>query len=229
MDEAAGQEFMPETTQQTGTGVAGTGATGTESSDVAVMDLLCKVGSVTVNQLAAQMDVTATAVRQRLNRMMGQGLIERKTERSGRGRPSHQYQLTEKGRRKTGANFSDLAIALWQEIRHIQDASVKRGLLQRLAATLAEAYSGQVNGATPEARMRDIQQIFAERNVPFSVNDQDDLPVLTAEACPYPALAEQDRSICAMEKLLFSNLIEQDVRLTSCRLDGANCCTFEMS
>ena len=210
---------MPETKQQTGT----------ESSDVAVMDLLCKIDSVTVNQLAAEMDVTATAVRQRLNRMMGQGLIERKTERSGRGRPSHKYQLTDKGRRKTGANFADLAIALWQEIRHIQDSNVKRGLLQRLAATLSDVYSGQVNGTTPEARMRDIQQIFAERNVPFSVNDRGDLPVLTADACPYPALAEQDRSICAMEKLLFSNLVEQDLRLTSCRLDGANCCTFEMS
>jgi len=202
---------------------------GTESSDIAVLGLLRKVGSVTVSQLSAEMDVTATAVRQRLNRMMGQGLIERKTERRGRGRPSHRYQLTEKGRRKSGANFADLAIALWREVRSIRDANVRQGLLQRLAGTLAEVYSDQVNGTTPVARMRDIQQVFADRNVPFSVDDGQDLPVLTAEACPYPELAEQDRSICAMERLLFSNLLEHNVRLTACRLDGANCCTFEMT
>jgi len=32
-----------------------------------------------------------------------------------------------------------------------------------------------------------------------------------------------------MEKTLFSNLLMEDVKLTACRLDGANCCTFEMN
>jgi predicted ArsR family transcriptional regulator len=52
--------------------------------------------------------------------------------------------------------------------------------------------------------------------------------VLTALACPYPELAEQDRGICAVEKLVFSELLGEKVRLTECRLDGAsNCCRFE--
>ena len=70
----------------------------------------------------------------------GQGLIDRELARAGRGRPSHRYALTEKGRRQTGANFVDLALALWKEVRAIEDPEVRRGLLQRIAKTMAAMY-----------------------------------------------------------------------------------------
>lgn len=200
-----------------------------ERTDRTVLDLLCRVESVTVGDLAREMGVTATAVRQRLNRLMGQRMIERSTVGSGRGRPSHQYRLTEKGRRSTGQNFTDLALALWKEIRDIPDAAVRKGLLGRIACTLAETYAPQMQGMTPAARMLEIKRLFAEKNIPFSVDESQSLPILTAHACPYPDLAEKDREICTMEKKLFSNLLMEDVKLTACRLDGANCCTFEMN
>ena len=71
--------------------------TQTETSDKAVLDFLRRSGAVTVGALVAEMGVTATAVRQRLQRLMTHGLIARKTERKGRGRPNHRYSLTEKG------------------------------------------------------------------------------------------------------------------------------------
>lgn len=199
----------------------------TESSDAALVNHLRRNEQLTVSQLAVRMDVTATAVRQRLSRLMAEGIVDRQSSPSGRGRPSHRYRLTDKGRRRSGGNFADLALALWQEIRSVQQPEVRRGLLQRLAKTMAEMYRPQVTGQSVSERMKSIKQLFAERNVPFSVDESGQLPVLTAEACPYPQLAEQDRSVCAVERLLFSELLQDNVRLTECRLDGATCCTFE--
>lgn len=198
-------------------------------SDVAILDLLRKQNSISVAELAQLLGVTATAVRQRLTRLMAQGYISRQTLRLGRGRPSHQYILTQEGRRKTGSNFADLAIALWDEIRAIADAEVRMGLLQRVARRLAEVYADQVSGATLEDRMKSLAELFNSRRVAFDVETggPNQLPVLAALACPYPDLAEQDPSICAMERLLFSELLGQGVRLTKCRLDGESCCTFE--
>ena len=198
-------------------------------SDIAILDLMRKRGALSVSELADAMEVTATAVRQRLTRLMGQGYIERSTIRAGRGRPSHQYTLTDKGRRKTGANFADLSIALWQEIREIKDPEVRRGLLQRISQRLAGLYASQVNGATIEERMLSLSDLFEERQIPFSVELTEELPVLTVLACPYPSLAEQDRGVCAMEQSLFSALLGKDVHLTKCRLDGENCCSFELT
>jgi predicted ArsR family transcriptional regulator len=199
----------------------------TYASDVGLLDLLRKSGPSSVAQLAAAMEVTATAVRQRLTRLLAQGDIERSTEHASRGRPVHRYALTEKGRRRAGANFADLAIALWEEIREIKDPEVRRGLLGRISGRMASLYATQIHGSTLDDRMESLAELFRERQIPFDVERSHDLPVLHARACPYPELAERDRSVCSMEKNLFSELLGENVRLSNCRLDGHNCCTFE--
>lgn len=206
-----------------------TGSQDIVASDVAILDLLRKRESLTVSQLSQCMEVTATAVRQRLTRLMAQGFVDREVAKAGRGRPSHQYILTTKGRRKTGSNFADLAIALWQEIRSIEDPDVRRGLLKRLSKRLADMYGDQIHGETVEEKMESLAQLFVERKIPFTVERAEgSLPILTALACPYPDLAEQDRSICSLEKMLFSDLLGDTVSLRKCRLDGEDCCTFEV-
>ena len=199
----------------------------TETSDEALLDLLRQHGPQSVAQLAASTGVTATAVRQRLTRLLKQGDIERAAHRAGRGRPVHQYAITEKGRRRAGSNFADLAMALWHEVRQIKDNDVRKGLLQRLSGRMATLYAGQVSGNTLSERMQSLATVMGDRQIPFDVQGSPELPILHAAACPYPALAEQDRSVCAMEKNLFSELLGENVRLSSCRLDGHNCCTFE--
>jgi predicted ArsR family transcriptional regulator len=203
-----------------------------ESSDSGLLDLLRSRGAMSVSDLTAAMDVTATAVRQRLVRLMGQGLIEREAIKAARGRPGHRYRLSDKGRRQAGSNFSDLTLALWQEVRAIKDPQVRGGLLKRLAKTLAGMYGGRLDGRNIGERMRGVTELMNERNVPFTLehtvgNECTSLPVLTAEACPYPDLAEQDRGICAVEKMMFSQLVGEKLRLSECRLDGGNCCRFE--
>jgi DeoR family transcriptional regulator, suf operon transcriptional repressor len=198
-----------------------------ESSDIGILDLLRKVGPLGVSELAGAMKVTPTAVRQRLSRMMARGLIDRSLSHAGRGRPSHRYGLTDKVRRQTGANFADLALALWREVRSIEDAEVRRGLLQRIAGTMAQMYGGQVSGETLSERMHSISRIFADRDVPFEVEETAGLPVLKATACPYPDLAAQDPGICALERIMFSELVGSKLRLAECRLKGDTCCRFE--
>ena len=79
---------------------------------------------------------------------------------------------------------------------------------------------------TLEEKMESLAKLFSARQIPFEVDTSGNLPVLTALACPYPELAESDHSICSMERLLFSELLGETVRLGKCRLDGDQCCTF---
>ena len=201
----------------------------TETSDSHLLDLLRSQGPLGISELVAETEVTATAVRQRLSRLIGQGLIERTAVRQSRGRPGHRYSLTEKGRRQGGSNFADLAIVLWNEIRAVKEPEVRRGLLGRISAALGAMYAGQVQGATVSDRMRSVAELFADRGVPIHAESTKEFPVLTVVQCPYPELAEQDRGICAAEKMLFSQLLNHDVHLAQCRLDGHSCCEFSAS
>jgi len=197
------------------------------TSDADLLDLLRSDGSLSVDELAEAVEVTPTAIRQRLMRLMGQHLIEREAIRIGRGRPKHLYRLTDKGLRLTGSNFTDLALALWRQIRSIEDVKVREDMIERIAKALAEQYADQVQGVTPAERMQSLGKLLAQRRIPVSVQDLARGAVMTQHACPYPKLAEQDSDICRMEEILFSKLVGHNVELTRCRLQGAADCQFQ--
>jgi predicted ArsR family transcriptional regulator len=200
-----------------------------ETSDEQVLDLLRRQGPRTVLDLVRLTGVTATAVRQRLSRLMSLGLIEREARKQERGRPGHSYRLTEKGRRHAGDNFADLAGVLWSEIRAVPDDEVRRGLLQRLARGMARLYEREIQGGTLLERMQSLKRVFGLRGVELEVTPGTRFPVLTVLDCPYPDLAEKDRSVCAMERMLFTELLGEQVRLSGCRFDGQACCEFQAS
>jgi len=205
---------------------------GAESlTDRGLVDYLRREGTSTINELVDFAGVTATAIRQRLSRLMDQGLVTREAEAAGRGRPTHRYSLTPAGIQIGGNNCEDLAGVLWSEIRAVENPDVRHGLLTRIVGRLAEVYRAQMSGTNLQERMESLVGLMQQRDVPFEVTPARDgqLPVLTALACPYPDLAEQDRGICSMEKMLFSEILGEGVKLSACRLDGESCCTFEAS
>jgi predicted ArsR family transcriptional regulator len=197
-------------------------------TDQAVIDLLRVDGTMSVGNIASALRVTATAVRQRLDRLMRNGLIEREAVAGRRGRPSHAYSLTDQGRRVGGDNFRDLAFVLWRELRSVKDSAVRRGLLGRIGAGLAEIDRATIAGATPLERLGGVADLLRRRQVTCGVEPEGDggLPVLTTYSCPYPDLAEADRGICAAERSMIEELVGGSVRLSECRLDGGSCCRF---
>jgi predicted ArsR family transcriptional regulator len=197
------------------------------NSDADLLDLIRIAGPLSVSELADAMEVTATAVRQRLTRLMNQSMIEREAIRAGRGRPKHRYSLTDKGVRQTGSNFTDLALALWGEIKMVGDENVGRDLLKRISRALAAGYASQIQGTSPAERLQSLADLLEQRRIPVSIGTSGDHTTLTAHACPYPNLAEKDSSVCQMEKMMFSELIGSEVELTQCRRDGGGECRFE--
>jgi DeoR family transcriptional regulator, suf operon transcriptional repressor len=201
--------------------------TAVPNADNDLLDLLRALGPMDVAAMSGEFEVTPTAVRQRLSRLRANGLVDREPVRHGRGRPKHRYQLTPKGLRLTGSNWPDLALALWREISTIEDYEVRRTVLFRVLKALAANYGHEVQGHTTLERMRSLAELLGERRVPFSAEQPNGAPVLTAHACPYPELSAGDRTICAMERVLFSELVGKELRLVKCRHDGGPNCQFQ--
>jgi predicted ArsR family transcriptional regulator len=211
------------------------------ASDSVLVELLRKNGKTGVGELASSLRVTATAVRQRLERLMREGIVAREVVvnsvdggSSGarrRGRPAHVYGLTEKGERTGGDNFRDLAVVLWSEIRRVESPEVRRGLLSRVGSAMADLYGEQIADGTLHERLDQVVGLFRERQITCGVEystepDGSQLAVLTNHVCPYPEIAALDRGICAAERLMLQDLLGTGVSLATCRLDGADCCRF---
>ncbi|MCA9137502.1 MAG: winged helix DNA-binding protein [Planctomycetales bacterium] len=182
-----------------------------------------------IGELTEQLKVTATAVRQRIDRLLERGLIERKKVVAGRGRPTYRYRITDQGRRANAADSTELAEAMWREMLSIEDPELRKRMLSSVATRLGREYASQLDDtATLEERMRVLSRLLSTRRVSSDVISAGELPVLDINTCPYPTLADggDDHSMCHLEEQVLSEALGKPVHLSQCRLDGDACCQF---
>lgn len=201
-----------------------------DSTDRPLLDLIRRRGPLSVAEMAAALGVTPTAVRVRLTRLVGCGMVERQTEHGGRGRPRHTYQASVEAHRRLGQNYADLAVVLWEEMmRTVEDRKLRRLLFGRITDRLAELYRAQLSGDGWQGRLIELGTILHGRGIEAEVvrDEADALPVLRQHSCPYHELAETDPAVCAMERKMFEKVVGHGLRLSQCRLDGHRSCDFE--
>jgi predicted ArsR family transcriptional regulator len=201
-----------------------------ESSDRELLDLIRRNGPMDVPEMAASLGVTGTAIRNRLARLLGAGLVERRAERGGRGRPRHAYQVSVEAQKRLGQNYGDLAVVLWEEMMStVADRKLRRLLFIRVADRLAEIYRSQVSGQEWEGRLVQLTHVLHDRGIEVEVarDGGGAFPILRQHSCPYYALAEADRAICALERKMFEKVLGRSLRLSQCRLDGDRFCDFQ--
>ena len=187
---------------------------------------------VGIGDLTAELKVTATAVRQRIERLLDGGLIEREKVVAGRGRPTYRYRITTQGRRIHAADSTELAEAMWKEMLSIEDPVLRDRMLSSVATRLGREYASQLDeNASLEERMQVLSQLLSNRRVHSDVISGGELPVLDINACPYPTLADgsEDHSMCHLEEQVLSEALGKQVQLSQCRLDGDACCQFSLA
>jgi predicted ArsR family transcriptional regulator len=201
-----------------------------DSSDRELLDLIRRSGPLTVADMTASLGVTGTAIRNRLARLLGSGLVVRQAEHLRRGRPRHTYQVSVEAQKRLGQNYTDLALALWDEMMSsVADRKLRRLMFTRVTERLAEIYRSQVSGQEWEGRLVQLTNVLHDRGVEAEVaRDSDGLvPILRQHSCPYYELAEADRAICALERKMFEKVLGRSLRLSQCRLDGDRFCDFQ--
>jgi predicted ArsR family transcriptional regulator len=204
----------------------------TDHTDRPLLDLIRRRGPLTVAEMAGGLGVTPTAIRVRLSRLVGSGMVERRTEHGKRGRPRHTYEASAEAHRRLGQNYADLAVVLWEEMmRSVGDPRLRRVLFTRITDRLAELYRAQVQGDGWEGRLVQLESALHERGIEAEVarkgGGPSAEPFLRQLSCPYFELAETDPAICALERKMFEKVLGRGLKLSACRLDGHRSCDFE--
>lgn len=197
-----------------------------EQLDADFLEQLQRLGTASVQEICDAVGVTATAVRQRLVRLLAEGFVARELVRAGRGRPRYMYHVSEEGLRQLGDNYSDLAMILWRALRNVTDGEIRADLARRVRSALVARFGVGVHGPRLEDRFRQLQAALVERGFDVEVDSSSGLPILREKSCPYQELASSDRAICELEEEVFQQVLGVPVELSQCRLDGHSCCEF---
>jgi predicted ArsR family transcriptional regulator len=182
----------------------------------AIVDRLKRVGGATVPELADALDLTAAGVRQHVDALAANGLVEARARAPhGRGRPATEWRLT------------DLASDLFPD-RH-DDLTV--GLIDALRASLGEDGLEQVIEARTQQQLREYRETIpntgsiakrvnalarqrtAEGYLAEVVRDDDGAVVLIEHHCPICTAASACQGLCRSELELFRDALGDDVEV----------------
>jgi len=183
-------------------------------------------GKARVQDVADDLGVTASAVRQHLSQLQASGAIQAAKVREGVGRPYYLYSVTPDAHNLFYRDYGDLARLLLDEVARTQGPEALQGVLRRVSSRLAEVYRDEIGGQELTERVRAWAEMLDRRGIAVEVERTDDGYLIQEYGCPYQNVAVENRAVCEMERQVMAYLLESGVKLTQCVLDGFHGCRF---
>lgn len=183
-------------------------------------------GKARITEVAEDLGVTASAVRQHLTHLEASGVVRAEKVREGVGRPYYLYSVTPEAHNLFYQDYGELARLLLEEVTRVQGRDALPEVLRRLSARLADLYRDEVDGQVLTERVREWAELLEGRGVIVEVKETDEGYVIEQYGCPYLSVAVDDRAMCEMERQVMERLLESNVRRERCSLDGHKSCQF---
>src|SRR3970282_1439966 len=164
-----------------------------------ILEYLQRQGRATVKELGNLLGLNSTGIRQHLTVLERDGLVDAREERGRVGRPTLVYSLTEKADALFPKTYDALAAVLLEEIRCSQGNERLHDLLHKAAERMAAPYTERIAGRPRPERVHETARIMEEQGCIVDVREAGDGEYYIDEfTCPFPRVAQQDRSVCAL-------------------------------
>jgi predicted ArsR family transcriptional regulator len=200
----------------------------------AIVDRLKRVGAATVPELADALDITAAGVRQHVDALAANGLVEASSRAPhGRGRPATQWRLTDLASDLFPDRHDDLTVELIDALRtSLGDDGLQRVIDTRFENQLAE-YRDAIPSAGSVVKRVDAlaRQRTAEGYLAEVVRERDGSVVLVEHHCPICTAASACQGLCRSELELFRAALGDDVTVerTQHLMAGDTRCAYRVS
>lgn len=198
-----------------------------------IIERLKRAETTTAPELAAEFELTDTAIRQHLEALEAVDLVERvPVPGSGRGRPPVHWRLTSAASNLFDDRHGDLSVELLASIRSALGETALEQVVRTRSARQLAAYRAALKGAT--SVIERVERIAALRTtegyLAEAVADADDI-VLVEHHCPIRDAAESCAALCGTELELFQRALgdEAVVAREQHLLSGGQRCAYRIT
>ncbi|HXV93966.1 MAG TPA: HTH domain-containing protein [Pseudonocardia sp.] len=197
---------------------------------MAVARLLMEQGPVTAGEVAAELELSAAAVRRHLDALIAEGEAEvRQAPRRGprgRGRPARRYLLTDAGRARFGHDYDELAVSALRYLAEQAGADAVRGFARHRVAEVLGPDAARVSSApTPGARTDALAHVLASRGFAAQAREAGTGVQLCQHHCPVAHVAAEFPELCEAETEAFAELLGTHVQRLATIARGDAACT----
>ncbi|MNF81512.1 HTH domain protein [compost metagenome] len=185
--------------------------------------LLYQPDGMSIDELASQLAVTRTAIRQHLAALERDGLILRGETRPTGRRPEQLYLLSARGRELFPRQYQLLADLLIDEVAAIIGRDALLHLMRTLGRKLATDMEAQV---VDEARIaHHMNEAGYEAEVFFRSSGE---PEIVAHNCVFHHLAAAHPEVCELDLALIGTLGGGQVEHLECMVREGQVCRFRI-
>lgn len=194
-----------------------------------VLQVLKKRGPTRAEELATELGITVSGVRQHLTAMARDGLVVQEERREGRGRPKHFYGLTPFADSLFPRAYAELTNELLGYLDEEEPALVAK-LFERRGARRLERARARSAGLDFEGRVRAVAAILDEDGYLADFAAQADGSYrITEHNCAVLGVAKKFGQACSSElAFLRDALPEAEVVRVQHMLGGAHVCAYEV-
>lgn len=187
--------------------------------------LLRNKEGASVEDLAGNLDISRTAVRQHLSSLERDGLVARGRTQSSGGRPEQLYVLTEDGNERFPRQYSWFSELLLQVLEQTAPGTLEEKLAE-LGRGTAASLLPRLAGKSGEQRIAAIAAIMQEIGYDARARSENGEPVIEAHNCVFHKLAAKSPEVCSFDLAMLSACSGQSVEHASCMVRGGDACRF---
>ncbi|MBO0850576.1 MAG: ArsR family transcriptional regulator [Pseudonocardia sp.] len=197
---------------------------------VAVARLLLERGPVTAAEVAAELELSAPAVRRHLDALIAHGEADTREAprrgRRGRGRPARLFLLTEAGRVRFGHGYDDLAVAALRYLAEKAGPGAVRSFAERRAAELVARERASITSRTSvPGRAAALAAALTAQGYAAGTQRTGSGQQLCQHHCPVAHVAAEFPELCEAETVAFAELLGTHVQRLATIARGDAACT----
>lgn len=194
-----------------------------------MLEILKRDGVADTERLAKQTRITTSGARQHLAALEADGLIVYEVERTGPGRPRHNYHLTPTGDALFPRHYGALTNELLAYVEDEDPAMVERIFARRGQRRLDQALTRTSDQPFAE-KVRIVAQILDDDGYLADFHEEEDGAfVITEHNCAVLTVAQRYSHACSSElDFLQRALPEAEVTRIAHRLNGAHVCAYRV-
>ena len=194
-----------------------------------ILESLKKRGELGADELAAQLELTTSGVRQHLVALTSDGLVAHRQVREGPGRPRHCYHLTAAADALFPRAYSDLTNELLGYASDDDPELVER-LFERRRKRRVEDAKARLEGKDFQHKVEELAVILDEDGYLADFQRQDDGSFLITEHnCAILGVARRYGQACSSEiGFLREAMPEASIERIQHMIAGAHSCAYEV-
>ncbi|MGI9413845.1 MAG: helix-turn-helix transcriptional regulator [Hyphomicrobiales bacterium] len=197
-----------------------------------ILEMLKGDGPQDAAAMAAQLGISAMAVRQHLYGLAEEGLVAATSAPKGVGRPSKLWHLTEAADAFFPQGYAELTAGILSSLREaFGEDGLDRIVSVRTKTQIGDYQGRMAHAATLEDRLTVLAEIRTGEGYMAGVTRQDGGYLFTENHCPICVAARSCTGLCAAELALFQAVLGPDVTVqrTEHILAGARRCAYKVT